>query len=563
MSFESAIIRSATGNVIKVSHPKIPESPKTYLTASVSAGGTTLTVLDNTGTTTTGVGFSNNDYLIIGEPGSDKSEIVQVDAAVTDGTSITISALVFDHPIDTPVTKVLWNQIEFSGATTASGSKTVFTSTTNGLIGIQPEREESVLVMSTTADKAYAFVFARFKNQETGDFSAYSDAYDITGIATSIVRSVKDEALDMVNEKISDLITNDFLNKEILNCDNEVWAERRHWSWADTFNSIIGQTEDGGYSVSLPTDISDPNSDKSILEVRIEDRSNLDYVTKEEFDRLMVNVHHTTLNGAVTASDTTITLTDSSDFDLSGSFVIAGTSVTATLTGTIDPAASTTVTGVGTLFTTEVHVDDYIVVSGETRRVTAIASATSLTVAAAFTDGANDASPDVIHAHADTVDYTDNIKPSNLLAGVTNIQHGGHATGTHVWQGATFGEPRYYTVQDGVLYFSTPVSSDFAQKNIYLSYYRKPTVVNSDYDTLNILDVTIYHYYLAWKILLKKNNGVNSPESEAMRLLYEKRKDILKSRERTGQRSTFRPRLNKLRYTDAVEATVTTNVIVT
>tara|TARA_R110000824_G_scaffold76122_1_gene192991 strand:- start:48 stop:644 length:597 start_codon:yes stop_codon:yes gene_type:complete len=67
---------------------------------------------------------------------------------------------------------------------------------------------------------------------------------------------------------------------------------------------------------------------------------------------------------------------------------------TFTLTGSIDPAASTTVPGSGTLFLTEVSIGDEIVVSGETRIVTAIASNTSLTVSLAFSDNANDTSPD-------------------------------------------------------------------------------------------------------------------------------------------------------------------------
>ena len=65
-----------------------------------------------------------------------------------------------------------------------------------------------------------------------------------------------------------------------------------------------------------------------------------------------------------------------------------------TLTGTIDPAASTTVPGVNTLFLTEVAVGDEIIVSAETRTVTAIASNTSLTVSSATTNTANDTTPD-------------------------------------------------------------------------------------------------------------------------------------------------------------------------
>jgi len=65
-----------------------------------------------------------------------------------------------------------------------------------------------------------------------------------------------------------------------------------------------------------------------------------------------------------------------------------------TLTGSIDPTESTTVTGSGTAFLTELSVGDEIVVSSETRIVTAIASNTSLTVSVATTNTANDTSPD-------------------------------------------------------------------------------------------------------------------------------------------------------------------------
>ena len=65
-----------------------------------------------------------------------------------------------------------------------------------------------------------------------------------------------------------------------------------------------------------------------------------------------------------------------------------------TLTGTIDPTASTTVVGVGTKFLTELSIGDEIVVSSETRIVTAIATNLSLTVGVATTNTANDATPD-------------------------------------------------------------------------------------------------------------------------------------------------------------------------
>jgi hypothetical protein len=67
---------------------------------------------------------------------------------------------------------------------------------------------------------------------------------------------------------------------------------------------------------------------------------------------------------------------------------------TFTLTGSINPTASTTVTGVNTLFLSEVSVGDEIVVSSETRTVSDIFLDTSLTITAATTDTADDTSPD-------------------------------------------------------------------------------------------------------------------------------------------------------------------------
>jgi hypothetical protein len=70
-----------------------------------------------------------------------------------------------------------------------------------------------------------------------------------------------------------------------------------------------------------------------------------------------------------------------------------------TLTGSIDTTASASVTGVSTLFLTEVSVGDYLVIGtstvGEARQVVSITSNTALTVASAFSDLANDASPQI------------------------------------------------------------------------------------------------------------------------------------------------------------------------
>jgi hypothetical protein len=65
------------------------------------------------------------------------------------------------------------------------------------------------------------------------------------------------------------------------------------------------------------------------------------------------------------------------------------------ITGTIDPIADVAVAGVSTVFTTEAKVGDKLIVTGETRTITAISSDTALVVDTAFSNNANDATPEI------------------------------------------------------------------------------------------------------------------------------------------------------------------------
>jgi len=79
------------------------------------------------------------------------------------------------------------------------------------------------------------------------------------------------------------------------------------------------------------------------------------------------------------------------DFDVDGSVRTRGKG-SVTITGSINPTASVNVTGVNTLFRSQLTIGDQIEVNGETRTVMTIASDTSLTVEDAFTDTLNDTS---------------------------------------------------------------------------------------------------------------------------------------------------------------------------
>ncbi len=134
------------------------------------------------------------------------------------------------------------------------------------------------------------------------------------------------------------------------------------------------------------------------------------------------------------------TITANQILQSSSGLIKANTSVE--LTGDIDPVASTTVTGTGTYFLSELQVGDRITVTGETRTVTAIASDTSLTVDVAFSDNANDTTPDRLPAALVVKDSTGATRVTIDSTGALNAWGGSITVGTATQAGTL-------TISDG------------------------------------------------------------------------------------------------------------------
>ena len=117
------------------------------------------------------------------------------------------------------------------------------------------------------------------------------------------------------------------------------------------------------------------------VDLYIEKESSKFYILKDISLPLGATLSHDfTMNNSIGEYGLYIKLTRGDTFTLTGSINVTGT--------------NTTVPGSGTAFTTELSVGDEILVSSETRTVSAIASDTSLTVSVATTNTANDTSPD-------------------------------------------------------------------------------------------------------------------------------------------------------------------------
>lgn len=82
-------------------------------------------------------------------------------------------------------------------------------------------------------------------------------------------------------------------------------------------------------------------------------------------------------------------------------------------------------------------------------------------------------------------------------------------SGTNVWYGEEVGEPLYYTVYGGNLYYYPLPDSTYENKNLLLDYYTGVIEVNSLDDEIDLERFGMIKYWLTWAIRSQiKNDGI-------------------------------------------------------
>lgn len=312
MAYPAPRLSIVRDNLIRIFHPE-PVEPSSFLTANLSATGTAVTVKNN-------AGFNQYDVLLFDVYGSDSAEIKKVNAAVTAGSAITSTAVTFSHGISTPIAKMLFNQIEISGAATTTGSKTVIAT-----VDINVSCPSTDYIVSGTT---YAYYFARFYNSLAlvPYYGSYTDAVAAAGFDAKNVSFIRRLAFANTDQDYAGKFTDiGWTYDQIYLCELDVLKEKDHWSELAVDNYDIGNVTVGMPSVALPSDIHDRNTNKSILGLRIGTREGMEYVDRPDFERMMEGTAYSTTSATINISDTTVTLTDSRDFDDAGYINLAGT----------------------------------------------------------------------------------------------------------------------------------------------------------------------------------------------------------------------------------------------
>lgn len=317
----------------------IQDKEKTYLTASAAAAATTLTVAstDIAPAATSSNTWVDNDYMIVGEPGTENAEIMQMAAAVTSSTSLTIDregqagGLRYTHSIGEPVYRIDFNQVCFYNNSSDTVVGATLLTTINLQIDDEFTRYEDV-VNST------GYGFARFKNATSAAYSSYTDGvnYEVGEASSSrdpqTLWSLRKKVRLLIDEPDDTRVSDEQIDEAINDKQRDI-AHQRLWSFYEGEKTLSRVADQFAYDY--------PSKVQKIHSVRV-DTQPVIYWNKRKWDERHWNTDNetdipthytiwnkqlmfwprptssadsTTLGAAITtATETTITVASTSSF---------------------------------------------------------------------------------------------------------------------------------------------------------------------------------------------------------------------------------------------------------
>lgn len=361
--------------LLKAFHQQlINDRERTYLTAAAAAAATTLTVADTdlAPAATSSDTWSDNDYMLIGNFGEETAEVMQMSAAVTSATSLTIDrsgqsgGLRFAHPIGTPVYRLDYNRVEFGrSATDATSGVSVLTT-----IRIRPN-ELFTQYDDTTNTTGYGFI--RFNNETGSTFSSYSDGvnYEATGERASndprTLWMLRKKVRELLDEKTESKLKDARIDSALNDKQRDI-AHQRLWSFYEverSFSLVANQ-----FAYDIPSTVQKVHAARVDTQPLVPINKTLWDVLHYDTNTSSADTSHicvwnnqillyprpssasstTALNGAITAAATTITVDATSTFNrgdyyrfiIDSEVIYATNSTSTTFTGCLRGREGTT-----------------------------------------------------------------------------------------------------------------------------------------------------------------------------------------------------------------------------
>lgn len=287
---------------------------RTFMTVDQTAVGTSLT-------SDSIVGIGDGDYLLLGEFGQDTAEIVRVSGAPSSSTITLTGNTTFVHLRNTPIYRIDRNQVEFSRATTLTGSKSILA--TVSILA------SSVYTVYEDQTNTTGYGFGRAKNSADTTYTNYSESYPYAGYSGQTMKSIFDSCLRDLGLLDSDgtpvfrgAVTRQSALCQVADCQDELALIRHRWSYLTAFNTVIGTISTGQDSYDLPSNIAFEEGNPAIIALRVASKPDLTFIDKLMLNRRRQSAVKTTLSVAIALVDVTVTLTSTADMDDSGSIIV-------------------------------------------------------------------------------------------------------------------------------------------------------------------------------------------------------------------------------------------------
>ena len=234
----------------------------TFINTDVASGVSSFTV-DN------GLKFSTDQYILVGNKGAEKSELLRTHASTTPtATTITLSsASIYAHSRGEKIQFIPYNQIVVERSTDGG---TTYAEIADSPVNIRTDSETTYYNYAAGTSTDYYRV--RFKNEADTSYSQYSDELIATGYVDNSVGSIIRKVLIMTGEKIdNEVLTKEFLYEALNELRREIDEHKNiiRWSFRTAFDYDAGNIIPGQYKITLPADLRYPSTNENILSVRL------------------------------------------------------------------------------------------------------------------------------------------------------------------------------------------------------------------------------------------------------------------------------------------------------
>lgn len=220
--------------ILTAKHPEL-DNEKSYLATPTVAGATTTPLKS-------AVGVIIDDYVILGYPGREKTEIVLITGK--SGNSIQHAATAFGHSVDSPVTVIKYNKVLFYESATLTGSYAVITD----VAGVDIDIDDSETRFEYDAGSPTKYYKASYYNTELGIESALSDPLIGTGYSRRALASIIKEVRTYVGDRPSD----DEITMAVNSAQDIICGIDDRWYFAK--KSAVLTFDDDSNSAAVPVD---------------------------------------------------------------------------------------------------------------------------------------------------------------------------------------------------------------------------------------------------------------------------------------------------------------------